>query len=225
MANAPCARLTKPIRPIVTDRPTETMNSTVPADNPPNRIPARLLTISTGGFCGVPRLEHDAFRPVHSIRHCERSEAIQGRVHRLLDCFVRSLSSGRPLPGGPGGPSQWRLATRPSNYGFGLHGPNCSALHSSLTFGIVSSTFSCNLPSVPLTTSSRYSFMTMSRVCGSIMIGPCGLTNFQPSSDFTAASPSILPLVACTACTIAAMPSQPPAERKSGVESAPYSFL
>jgi len=33
---------------MVTDSPTETMNSTVPADNPPNKIPAKLAMKSTG---------------------------------------------------------------------------------------------------------------------------------------------------------------------------------
>jgi hypothetical protein len=32
----------------VTESPTETMNSTVPADSPPNKIPAKLATKSTG---------------------------------------------------------------------------------------------------------------------------------------------------------------------------------
>src|SRR4051794_23174526 len=35
MAKAPCARLTNPISPMVTDSPTETMNSTIPAASPP----------------------------------------------------------------------------------------------------------------------------------------------------------------------------------------------
>src|SRR5438105_13874474 len=36
MANAPCARLTKPISPMGTERPTDTMNSTMPAAMPPS---------------------------------------------------------------------------------------------------------------------------------------------------------------------------------------------
>src|SRR6202044_2643912 len=47
MAKAPWARLTKPISPMVTDSPTETMNSTVPAESPPNKIPAKLAIKST----------------------------------------------------------------------------------------------------------------------------------------------------------------------------------
>src|SRR5579863_10555944 len=43
MAKAPWARLTNPIRPMVIESPTETMNSTVPADSPPNRMPARSM--------------------------------------------------------------------------------------------------------------------------------------------------------------------------------------
>src|SRR5580692_2107460 len=48
MAKAPWARLTNPISPMVIDSPTETMNSTVPAERPPSRMPARLATRSTG---------------------------------------------------------------------------------------------------------------------------------------------------------------------------------
>src|SRR5947209_8131828 len=36
MAKAPCARLTKPISPMVTDSPTDTMNRTMPAATPPS---------------------------------------------------------------------------------------------------------------------------------------------------------------------------------------------
>src|SRR5262249_34612180 len=54
MAKPPCARLTKPIRPIVTDRPTETMNSTMPAATPP-RIMLAMSTpkITRGGWGGL----------------------------------------------------------------------------------------------------------------------------------------------------------------------------
>ena len=55
--------------------------------------------------------------------------------------------------------------------------------------------------------SDRYSFMMMSRVTGSIMIGPRGLLNFQPLSASRALSVSILPLSAWVTWTIAAMPS------------------
>src|SRR6516162_7878307 len=47
MAKAPWARLTNPIRPIVTESPTETMNSTVPADSPPTKMLAKLLPKTT----------------------------------------------------------------------------------------------------------------------------------------------------------------------------------
>ena len=50
----------------------------------------------------------------------------------------------------------------------------------SFTAFIVPRFFCSSLPSF-LTTSLRYSFITMSRVLGSIMIGPRGLLNFQPS--------------------------------------------
>src|SRR5215813_9780800 len=38
MAKPPWARLTKPMRPIVTDRPTYTMKSTIPAATPPSSM-------------------------------------------------------------------------------------------------------------------------------------------------------------------------------------------
>src|SRR5271163_4110288 len=57
MAKAPWARLTKPIRPMVTESPTETMNSTVPADRPPSKMLAKLLAKSTGGLVTVKRTE------------------------------------------------------------------------------------------------------------------------------------------------------------------------
>src|SRR5262245_6807818 len=43
MANPPWARFTKPIKPMVTERPTDTMNSTIPAATPPSSM----LTTST----------------------------------------------------------------------------------------------------------------------------------------------------------------------------------
>src|SRR5437867_5268688 len=41
MAKPPWARLTKPIKPMVTERPTDTMNSTMPAATPPSSMLAR----------------------------------------------------------------------------------------------------------------------------------------------------------------------------------------
>src|SRR5215813_3130467 len=41
IAKPPWARLTKPMRPIVTERPTDTMNSTMPAATPPSSMLAR----------------------------------------------------------------------------------------------------------------------------------------------------------------------------------------
>src|SRR5882672_958006 len=57
MANPPWARFTNPIRPIVTDRPTETINSTMPAAMPPKRMLIRLFRSikrnrRPGGFPG-----------------------------------------------------------------------------------------------------------------------------------------------------------------------------
>src|SRR6267142_3172892 len=71
MAKPPCARLTKPIRPIVTDRPTETMNRTMPAATPPRSMLAtstpKITWADPGGLGGpsrTPQLqsEHPAHR-------------------------------------------------------------------------------------------------------------------------------------------------------------------
>src|SRR5262249_27557875 len=49
-----CARLTKPIRPVVTDRPTETMNRTMPAATPPRIMLATSTPkITRGGWGGL----------------------------------------------------------------------------------------------------------------------------------------------------------------------------
>src|SRR4029453_7587052 len=52
MAKPPWARLTNPIRPIVTERPTDTMNSTMPAATPPRSMLATStpkITSASGG--------------------------------------------------------------------------------------------------------------------------------------------------------------------------------
>src|SRR5262249_60105388 len=85
-------------------------------------------------------------------------------------------------------------------------GPIFCSLQASLTPSIEPITFCETLPSF-ITTSERYSFITMSRVTGSIVMGPRGLLNFQPLSASSALSVSILPLSAWTTWTIAAMPS------------------
>src|SRR2546427_9151725 len=53
MAKPPWARLTKPIRPIVTERPTDTMNSTMPAATPPRSMLATSTPKITSGLGGV----------------------------------------------------------------------------------------------------------------------------------------------------------------------------
>src|SRR5271154_1572415 len=80
MAKAPWARLTNPIRPMVTESPTETMNSTVPADRPPSRMLAKLLAESTGSLVTVKRIElrtADSEQAIHSppaASLCARSQ-------------------------------------------------------------------------------------------------------------------------------------------------------
>src|SRR6266478_8588542 len=53
MAKPPWARLTKPIKPMVTERPTDTMNSTIPAATPPRSMLAtstpKIMRGSAGG--------------------------------------------------------------------------------------------------------------------------------------------------------------------------------
>src|SRR5688572_30542140 len=69
MAKPPCARLTKPIRPIVTERPTETMNSTMPAARPPSRMPATSSPKITGSpaFPNKTAARHAGRRLPHTI--------------------------------------------------------------------------------------------------------------------------------------------------------------
>src|SRR4029077_7013069 len=52
MAKPPWARLTKPIKPMVTERPTDTMNSTVPAATPPRTMPATSVPKITSSAVG-----------------------------------------------------------------------------------------------------------------------------------------------------------------------------
>src|SRR5882762_5849038 len=53
IAKPPWARLTKPMRPIVTERPTDTMNSTMPAATPPSTMLARSTPAIMGGMGGA----------------------------------------------------------------------------------------------------------------------------------------------------------------------------
>ena len=73
--------------------------------------------------------------------------------------------------------------------------------------------------------SRTYSFCTMSRVRGSISIGPRGLFGFfQPRSSSIVLSASTLPFCARTTSQIACMPSHAPTEMKFGQAFGPYSF-
>src|SRR5262245_5946981 len=120
------------------------------------------------------------------------------------DCVVegRPGSAGAPpSDGGVGGRPE-----PPIYLGLAAQGPIFCSLQASLTPSILPMTFWSTRPSF-MTASDRYSFITISRVTGSIDIGPRGLANFQPLSASSAASVSILPLSAWTTWTIAAMPS------------------
>src|SRR5262249_54563019 len=55
MAKPPWARLTKPIRPMVTDRPTDTMNRTIPAATPPRSMLATSTPQITRAPTGASR--------------------------------------------------------------------------------------------------------------------------------------------------------------------------
>src|SRR5215831_5937220 len=63
MANAPCARLMKFIRPIVTDRPMLIMNSRLPYAMPSNRTPAKFPSIANAPKRAYARLPPGARRP------------------------------------------------------------------------------------------------------------------------------------------------------------------
>src|ERR1700680_4355938 len=74
---------------MVTDSPTETMNSTVPADSPPNKIPAMLAAKSTGYPKYVSRAQRTA-------KWCA---ADPGSLHTLS--LERSRISGAPFHAAP----------------------------------------------------------------------------------------------------------------------------
>src|SRR5579872_447311 len=65
MANAPCAKFTTPISPMVTDRPTEMMNRNIAQARPSNRILTMVLTTA----CLIRALAQYAFRPERSGKH------------------------------------------------------------------------------------------------------------------------------------------------------------
>src|SRR5208282_1167155 len=68
-------------------------------------------------------------------------------------------------------------------------------------------------------------FWMMSRVSGSIMIGPRGLSGFFHFLKNSIASSAVnLPLVALTRSKIAVAPSHASTDRKSGIELSPYSL-
>src|SRR5437867_12861019 len=84
MAKPPWARLTKPIKPMVTERPTETMNSTIPAATPPRSMLAtstpKITRRSVGGRSrpGPPRGEGRRQR----VSRRGRGVAVPGSLRR-----------------------------------------------------------------------------------------------------------------------------------------------
>src|SRR6202051_3141786 len=100
----------------------------------------------------------------------------------------------------------------------------CS-FHGSLTLGIVSNSTLASLPSF-ISVLRILMFWTMSRVAGSIEIEPRGLLAvFQLVRNLIASSPVNLPLVSLIRSNTADMPSQPCADRKSGVALPAYSLF
>src|ERR1700730_7647974 len=100
----------------------------------------------------------------------------------------------------------------------------CS-FHGSLTLGIVSNSTLASLPSF-ISVLRILMFWTMSRVAGSIEIEPRGLLAvFQLARNLIASSPVNLPLVSLIRSKIADMPSQPCADRKSGMALPAYSLF
>ena len=140
MAKPPWARLTKPIRPMVTESPTETMNSTMPAATPPSSMLAT----------SMPKIHGQSPSTGRGDR------AAGGR--RICKSKRERVSAARAMATAAGDARVARSLV-------GAHGPTFSSLQASFTFSIWPITFWCSLPSEPFTTSARYSFMTMSRVC------------------------------------------------------------
>ena len=77
MAKPPWARLTKPIKPMVTERPTDTMNSTMPAATPPRSMLATSTPEITRELVGDRRGIIFRF-PFLPILNCNRTFQIVG---------------------------------------------------------------------------------------------------------------------------------------------------
>src|SRR5262245_37167294 len=76
MAKPPWARLTKPISPIVTDRPTDTMKSTIPAATPPSSMLATSTPRITERWGGAAR---------GSLRRARPDLLLLARVLHVVD--------------------------------------------------------------------------------------------------------------------------------------------
>src|SRR5262245_60582281 len=94
MAKAPWAKLTKPIRPIVTDSPTDTINSTMPAARPPSSMLRTSMPKITSGPPSVGdgsrrRRSDEGAAASHLCRALvERPRSLAGRyLQRLAGIF------------------------------------------------------------------------------------------------------------------------------------------
>src|SRR5205085_12656950 len=119
----------------------------------------------------------------------------------------------------PGGEQAARIDRAGSDHYFG----GFSCFHGSLTIGIVAISILTSLPSC-FSTRRIYTFWTMSRVSGSIMIGPRGLSRFFPPFKNAIASSAVnFPCVALTRSKTATIPSQALTDRKLGIAVSAYS--
>jgi hypothetical protein len=102
----------------------------------------------------------------------------------------------------------------------------CSSFQGSFTAVLMVSISTLASWPPTLRTSRRYSGWMMSRVSGSIEIGPRGLFGFcQPLAISIERSGSSLPFCRLIISKISAVPSHEPTERKFGTSFAPYSFF
>src|SRR5262249_12315588 len=96
MANEPCARLTKFIKPRVTDRPQASTNSSMPYATPSNRMVSMLDLTSRCRRAKLRAAAPDAPPPLQMDRRAAQAAAprphrllLRGRLDRVLHVVVR----------------------------------------------------------------------------------------------------------------------------------------
>src|SRR5215813_5759771 len=96
MAKPPWARLTKPIRPMVTERPTDTMKSTMPAATPPRSMLATSTPKITNG-CDARRLVGGRSARPDLLLLARVLDAVDLADHLLVDAPVLHHRLGQVL--------------------------------------------------------------------------------------------------------------------------------